>query len=283
MIKRYLTTCIVLIVHISTFSQEPDPASFFPHSVGDRWEYVDNWGNLTTQTIIEDSIGPDGSHNLFYDTFFLYPQFRIDTALSVFEYPQGYNWNFLLYKLDADSGDVWEGINDGISWAWFVREESVYVFSKPTIIKVYRYGPGRPDSANSPGFLENWLASGFGLIYSESESGFSYLNGCVIAGDTFGIVTSIEDIVTEVPAVFRLKQNYPNPFNPATTIEFELPHEAEINISIYDILGQQIEIVYDGWKSAGTHKIQWKASGFSSGIYLAKLIANGNNKQLKCF
>ncbi|MDP3830593.1 MAG: T9SS type A sorting domain-containing protein, partial [Ignavibacteriaceae bacterium] len=227
-----------------------------------------------------DSIGFDSSHNLFYDTYYFYPQFRIDTNLNIFEAPQE-GWNFLLYKLDADVGDIWEGKNDGISWAWVTRIETAYVFSKLTTIKIFRYGPGRPDSANSPGFLENWLASGFGLIYSDYNYGFTYLQGCIIAGDTFGIVTSVKDILTEIPEVFKLNQNYPNPFNPTTTIEFELAHEAEVNIHVYDILGQQITILSSGFKPAGIHKIKWNASGLTSGVYLCRLQANDKVSSIK--
>jgi hypothetical protein len=165
LLEVILFTCL-----ISASAKAQDPLSFFPHGVGDRWEYVDNWGNLTIQTITRDSIGPDGSHNLFY--YYSYPNFRIDTALNVFEAPTYPSWNYLLYKLDADTGDIWAGINDGINWAWCVSIDSAYVFSILTTIKIFRYGPGRPDSTNTPGFLENWLASGFGLIYSESEVGF---------------------------------------------------------------------------------------------------------------
>ncbi len=220
-LKTNILTVSSLIL-FSVFVKAQDPESFFPHNIGDRWDYVelhsDNTSSYYTNgPIFRDSIGSDGSHNLFYGNY--KPAYRIDTSLSVFELPQDSFWNYKLYELDADTGEVWENpISSSLRWAWVSSIESTYVFGRPTIAKVFRYGPANPDSfPGYPGLLENWLAKGFGLIYSKSESAITYLNGCIVAGDTFGIITSVKNVITETPSTFLLKQNYPNPFNPTTT------------------------------------------------------------------
>ncbi len=83
-----------------------------------------------------------------------------------------------------------------------------------------------------------------------------------------------------VPLTFSLKQNYPNPFNPSTKIEFSLPVTSEVELTIYNILGQQVTSLINEQQSAGNHFVIWNADGskgmkLSSGIYLYKLKASG--------
>jgi hypothetical protein len=261
--------------------------NLFPHHVGDRWEYVDvSSGQLFIEEILRDSIGLDNSHNLFYNQRSIsYPFYRIDTALNVFRNPQNPILNSLYYKLRADTGEVWEVSPAGGTqrYGWTAQIDSGYIFSQPTVRKIFRYNASPPDSATQLHyFYERWLASGFGLIYETFiETGYMYLNGCVIDKDTFGFVTSVESLNNEIPTSFALKQNFPNPFNPSTIIEFELPKSVEVNISIYDVLGRQLVILVDGWKRAGNYKIRWDARRTSNGLYFCRLISDGKIQVIK--
>lgn len=76
-----------------------------------------------------------------------------------------------------------------------------------------------------------------------------------------------------LPKTFSLMQNYPNPFNPVTAIEFGLPQKAFIKLSVYNTLGQLVEILVDESLSAGFHSYSFDASNLSSGVYLYKLEA----------
>jgi uncharacterized protein (TIGR02145 family) len=80
--------------------------------------------------------------------------------------------------------------------------------------------------------------------------------------------------------LFRLNQNYPNPFNPSTTISFNLSDEAHVRLTIYNIIGQEVNTLVDDKLSAGPHQIEWNASGMASGIYMYKLSA-GNYQSVK--
>jgi len=73
------------------------------------------------------------------------------------------------------------------------------------------------------------------------------------------------------PNTFILTQNYPNPFNPETVISFSIPEEGYLNLKIYNIRGELIDILSDGSISSGSHSIVWNASSFSSGVYFYKL------------
>jgi hypothetical protein len=73
------------------------------------------------------------------------------------------------------------------------------------------------------------------------------------------------------PSAYALKQNYPNPFNPSTAIEFVLPRDGRVVMTVYDMLGQEVSTLVDGWKSAGVHTVPWNAGGFPSGVYCYRL------------
>ena len=86
------------------------------------------------------------------------------------------------------------------------------------------------------------------------------------------VVTSIETIdINEVPSSTSLGENYPNPFNAGTTIEFAVERAAQIRLAVYDLVGRQIALLYDGEASAGLHRIAFDASGLSSGLYIYRL------------
>lgn len=78
-----------------------------------------------------------------------------------------------------------------------------------------------------------------------------------------------------VPAKFYLNQNYPNPFNPSTTIAYGLPDAGRVKLTVYNLLGEVVGTLVDGWKSAGSYTIQWQPSNLASGVYLYKLETAG--------
>ena len=84
------------------------------------------------------------------------------------------------------------------------------------------------------------------------------------------ISTDIDD-GDEMPTEFALEQNYPNPFNPSTRIRYSLQKSGNIKLTVYDILGREIETLVNGYMSAGKHEINFDASELSSGIYFYTL------------
>lgn len=81
----------------------------------------------------------------------------------------------------------------------------------------------------------------------------------------------INDKKTEKPADFILYKNYPNPFNESTTIKYSLPLSGYIKLCIYNIIGQQIESLYEGQSQAGNYHLSWNVGGLPSGVYFACL------------
>jgi hypothetical protein len=79
--------------------------------------------------------------------------------------------------------------------------------------------------------------------------------------------------LSEVPEVFTLYQNYPNPFNPVTTIHYQLPKAAKVELEIYTTLGQKIATLVNKEQKAGYYDTNFNASQFASGVYLYSLKA----------
>ena len=84
------------------------------------------------------------------------------------------------------------------------------------------------------------------------------------------IVLPVENEKTVVTE-FALFQNYPNPFNPTTKIRWQSPVNSWQTLKVYDVLGNEVEILINEYKPAGKYEIDFNAEGLSSGIYLIKL------------
>jgi len=85
----------------------------------------------------------------------------------------------------------------------------------------------------------------------------------------------------DVPYKFYLEQNYPNPFNPKTTITYELQMTDEVELSIYNLLGQKIVTLVSAKRQPGTYSVEWDASGLASGIYMYRLESNSGYSQTR--
>jgi len=82
------------------------------------------------------------------------------------------------------------------------------------------------------------------------------------------------------PDTYKLYQNYPNPFNPVTAIGYQLSALSQVELSIYNLLGQKVVNLVSEKQAAGYHQVEWDASGLSGGIYYYRLVA-GDFQQVK--
>ena len=83
-------------------------------------------------------------------------------------------------------------------------------------------------------------------------------------------VNSVEDAVS-YPSAFKLEQNYPNPFNPSTNIRFELPAKSFVTVKVFDITGQEVATLFEGFKQAGSHNVTFDASHLNTGVYFYRV------------
>ena len=86
------------------------------------------------------------------------------------------------------------------------------------------------------------------------------------------VITSAEDEIS-LPISYRLFQNYPNPFNPSTKIKYTIPQTSQVQIRIFDVLGNEIKTLINEEKPAGTYELTWNAANLPSGVYFYQLKA----------
>ena len=84
-----------------------------------------------------------------------------------------------------------------------------------------------------------------------------------------------------IPTVYSIKQNYPNPFNPLTKIKFSIPENNNIELSVYNILGEKVAVLAKGYYTAGYYEYKFDGSNFSSGLYFYVFKSSKYTKVMK--
>jgi ligand-binding sensor domain-containing protein len=133
----------------------------------------------------------------------------------------------------------------------------------------------------------SWQATNTGLSQKDAQGLYiDDMDNIYVATRGAGVfktqfVSSIEGLSSDVmPESFVLEQNYPNPFNPSTIINYDLRITNDVDLSIYNLLGQRIATLVSKRQQAGSYQIEWNASGFASGVYLYKL-SIGNDARVR--
>ena len=80
-----------------------------------------------------------------------------------------------------------------------------------------------------------------------------------------------------LPNNFMMESAYPNPFNPTTTINFGVPLESHIEVSIFDLRGQKIKTLVNEFSQPGNYSISWDAKQIASGVYFIHFTASDGN------
>jgi hypothetical protein len=168
---------------------------------------------------------------------------------------------------DAAHGDSLAGDN---TWS------TILVFPSGSTTPVfYKYGALFPSVDTLNG----------GVIYLDNEAsvGLNHTLNLILEGGTvkvwnkFGdqIATGIvEEKTNKLPSEFTLSQNYPNPFNPTTKISFTLPKGSNVTLKVYNVLGQEVETVFQGFQNAGKYTATFDGANLASGIYFYSLHAD---------
>ena len=147
-----------------------------------------------------------------------------------------------------------------------------------------------PLDSDHDGMSDNW-ENAHGLNPNDSSDshqigsdGYTmieeYINSIILSTPT-----SVKRTIA-IPEDFAVSQNYPNPFNPTTQIEYSLPKGGNVVIRIYNIAGQLVKMIYDGYKNEGRYYINWDGTGkdgnkAASGVYFCEIRFNDLFKIVK--
>ncbi|MBK9099324.1 MAG: T9SS type A sorting domain-containing protein [bacterium] len=130
-----------------------------------------------------------------------------------------------------------------------------------------------------PGFGTTTEPKSYSFLDEKVETGiYSYRLKQIDFDGTFHYSDAVEIEVDLTPDNFILFQNYPNPFNPATTIQFQVPKVSDVNIVVYDMLGQEVKSLFVGQVQAGKYTVEWdglnnSGAKMSSGTYIYRMTA----------
>lgn len=140
----------------------------------------------------------------------------------------------------------------------------------------------------STSHLQGWMKIGFvdGNGTTTSTHSYSFTDANVSNGtyyyrlrqidlDGSSTYSQIINVEIGVPVSFEVMQNYPNPFNPETNVSFNLPATANVTITIYNLLGQTVEIIANKIFDAGRHNVKFNAASLTSGIYFYEVQVKG--------
>lgn len=278
---RSLLFTFLTLLNFCLVAQTIDPYKFFPSAVGNVWEYAYATGTHRFE-IVSDSLLTDSSRYLYYVPN-TEPVYKIDKNYNVYWMPldSGLNWHY--YKLNSDSGDHWmvrAETTEIQRMEALVRAKysAIFLSRETTIMEITYYDLNWGDTVINqfawPRFTMT-LGYGIGEIMEFDEEGggpYKILQGCIIDGDTIGIITSIAYEFNPLNS-FELYQNYPNPFNPSTTIKFSISEPQKVKLVIYSLLGEEIKVLVDDYKSTGSYTVVFNGIGLSSGVYIYSLIA----------
>lgn len=141
---------------------------------------------------------------------------------------------------------------------------------------------------------QNWQSIGFvlGRLTTSEPKEYSYYDQNLLSGKydyrlkqvdlngSYQYSNSIE-IDLDIPNDFVLLQNYPNPFNSETIIEFGIPRETSVNITVYDIKGEEVCKLLNEKKQPGFYKVKFKGGELGSGVYLYRLFTSDGYSEVK--
>ncbi len=221
-------------------------------------------------TVGQDQTRPAIVSNNNLGSFVVWQDFRGTFSFDIYQYGL---FSLLPVELSSFTSTV-TGQNVSLAWTTQTEQNNAgFNIERKSLtsdwsIAGFIAGKGTVNTPTSYSFTDKNLSTGkysYRLKQMDFNGNFEYhsLSGYTEIG---------------IPSVFSLSQNYPNPFNPTTKINYELPSDANVNITVYDLMGREIKELVNGVVSAGYHTVQFDASGISSGTYFYRILAVGNNK-----
>lgn len=185
---------------------------------------------------------------------FILPPLNLD-SLKQFLYYKWYN--------NADVEWSWKPENSYRDQLWPLEEDMSYTNAS---LKTAAMG-GFPS-----GDLYRWWPNEYQQWLTQADAERNRIFTWLETGSD--PASNVEEIFgTEIPSAYKLGQNYPNPFNPETKIEYSLPKAGFISLKVFDLLGEEVALIFEGMQREGNYIATFNAAKLSSGVYLYQLQA----------
>ncbi len=163
------------------------------------------------------------------------------------------NWDSLYVRTDSDKS----------------LELDLYLYNNASVQVAYAGAYGAKEilrfkspAASLPYYIEVRRYSGYGSYGIKVTNSYPY-----------NPVTSYKDESAVIPTEYKLSQNYPNPFNPNTTISYQTSKNGHVKITVFDVIGREVQTLVNEEKLAGYYEVKFNAEGLSSGLYFYKIKA----------
>jgi hypothetical protein len=199
----------------------------------------------------------------------LYPTIPADTSVIISEVydPSIDKWEAIFPE--CFTGLVHEGLllNNGLILFTGGGSDSWELYDAFSLERLYHGYHLNIQSFPTNNLLKDGRVITIGGI-SEGESGIYVTDMCQI------FVPSVNDLNDHIDLKIKsyiLSQNYPNPFNPNTVISWQLAVGTNVDLSVYNLLGQKVTTLVSGWLPAGYHEVEFNGNNLSSGIYLYRI------------
>ena len=132
-----------------------------------------------------------------------------------------------------------------------LKAQSIVTLGTGTSLEIQTGADFCADSINGSGTI-----SGTGTLYGEPA-------------------TEVEQAPTAlIPTQFDMSQNYPNPFNPTTKITFQLPKASRVSIRLYDVLGREVNRLFESERPAGYYTATMDGANLAAGVYFYRIEAH---------
>lgn len=281
--RTYFIYIFIFLINQNLLAQQEN---YFPLAIGNQYQDYNGFSYFYGE-IERDTTYSSGKTYFSLPGVFEFGDTRVDsignvyTAIVPFTGAVSENGESLIFKESADVGEIWP-----VAWN----------FGSPIIDTLYAellfseimpvFGTLR--EVRSILLYENegppyifWLAKGIGKIREIYDDGtIADLNYAKIGNKIYGTLVSVEDEPKLINS-FELFQNYPNPFNPTTTIKFSLVEPQKVKLTVYSLLGEEIKVLLDEYKSTGNFTVNFNAIDLSSGVYIYRIQAGDFIKSRK--
>lgn len=278
--KKILLLALLCLCPVLAFAQNPIPNSGFETWSGGQpagW-YVNNLqGGPPTGTQSNDAHGGTSAFKAEVVNFFgaaLAPAFFAGSLSNqFFPITQKYarlSGYYKFSKAGADTFLLGVSIYDANTQAFGGGELKISTpassYTRFEIVIQYDSGSFTPAFASISGSIG-------GANNNPATIGtFVLLDDLELSGVATGVA---ENASANPPASITLHQNYPNPFNPSTTFSFSLPQASHVELTIFNMQGQEVARLVDQRLPSGDHRRQWEAAALPAGLYVYRLQVAG--------